>query len=145
LQGAAAAPSILGGNFGSIVGVAISASLLPPAVNTGLLFSYSLLAACRSDIGTHSTQQINATATFHSLSTLGNCTAFVDNNYLPLYSCDMPKEASQLAIFSFIITWINILCSCVMVAIVLLIKTVAPIISDDEINELTSCLLRWFE
>ena len=31
--GAAVALSFLGGNFGSLVGVAISASLLPPAVN----------------------------------------------------------------------------------------------------------------
>lgn len=32
-SGAAVALSILGGNVGSLVGVAISASLLPPAVN----------------------------------------------------------------------------------------------------------------
>ena len=90
---------MLGGNFGSLVGVAISASLLPPAVNTGLLFSYSLLAVTRFKIGRHTTQLINSTATFSSPSTLTNCTTFVDNNYLPLYSCDMPKEAGQLAVF----------------------------------------------
>lgn len=33
-SGAAVAISVLGNNFGSLVGVAISASLLPPAVNT---------------------------------------------------------------------------------------------------------------
>ena len=33
-SGAAAAIGILGGNIGSLVGVAISASLLPPAVNS---------------------------------------------------------------------------------------------------------------
>lgn len=34
--------SVLGGNTGSLVGVAISASLLPPAVNCRLLFAYAL-------------------------------------------------------------------------------------------------------
>lgn len=35
--------SILGGNTSSLVGVAISASLLPPAVNAGVCFIYSFL------------------------------------------------------------------------------------------------------
>jgi uncharacterized membrane protein len=35
--------SILGGNTSSLVGVAISASLLPPAVNAGVCFVYSIL------------------------------------------------------------------------------------------------------
>jgi uncharacterized membrane protein len=34
--------SILGGNTSSLVGVAISASLLPPAVNSGICFIYSI-------------------------------------------------------------------------------------------------------
>ena len=34
-SGAGVALSVLGGNSGSLVGVAISASLLPPAVNAG--------------------------------------------------------------------------------------------------------------
>jgi uncharacterized membrane protein len=33
-SGAAVAIAVLGENFGSLVGVAISASLLPPSVNT---------------------------------------------------------------------------------------------------------------
>lgn len=37
--------SILGGNTSSLVGVAISASLLPPAVNTGICFVYSIFLA----------------------------------------------------------------------------------------------------
>uniref|UniRef100_A0A7S2XSZ6 TIGR00341 family protein n=1 Tax=Attheya septentrionalis TaxID=420275 RepID=A0A7S2XSZ6_9STRA len=35
--------SILGGNTGSLVGVAISASLLPPAVNAGICWMYAIL------------------------------------------------------------------------------------------------------
>ncbi|XP_053393799.1 uncharacterized protein LOC123525503 [Mercenaria mercenaria] len=46
-SGAAVAISVLGGNAGSLVGVAISASLLPPACNAGMLWAYSILAAIR--------------------------------------------------------------------------------------------------
>merc|ERR1719410_2654549 len=41
-SGAGVALSVLGGNAGSLVGVAISASLLPPAVNCGLLWAVAL-------------------------------------------------------------------------------------------------------
>ena len=41
-SGVAVALGVLGGNFGSLVGVAISASLLPPAVNAGILWSSAL-------------------------------------------------------------------------------------------------------
>lgn len=40
--------SILGGNTSSLVGVAISASLLPPAVNAGVCFVYSFFLAIGS-------------------------------------------------------------------------------------------------
>ena len=36
--------SILGNNTSSLVGVAISASLLPPAVNCGMLLTFAALA-----------------------------------------------------------------------------------------------------
>ena len=42
-SGAGVALSVLGDNTGSMVGVAISASLLPPAVNAGLLWSIALV------------------------------------------------------------------------------------------------------
>lgn len=42
-SGAAVAISILGENIGSLVGVAISASLLPPAVNSGLVWSLATM------------------------------------------------------------------------------------------------------
>ena len=41
-SGVAVALGVLGGNFGSLVGVAISASLLPPAVNAGILWFSAL-------------------------------------------------------------------------------------------------------
>ena len=43
-SGVGVAISVLGGNSGSMVGVAISASLLPPAVNTGLYWSMALFS-----------------------------------------------------------------------------------------------------
>ena len=42
-SGAGVALSVLGGNVGSLVGVAISASLLPPAVNAGLFWSIACM------------------------------------------------------------------------------------------------------
>ena len=44
-SGAGVALSVLGGNAGSLVGVAISASLLPPAVNAGFFWCLSMLIA----------------------------------------------------------------------------------------------------
>ena len=44
-SGAGVALSVLGGNAGSLVGVAISASLLPPAVNCGMFWSLSIVIA----------------------------------------------------------------------------------------------------
>lgn len=42
-SGIAVAIGVLGDNFGSLAGVAISASLLPPAVNTGLMFALAVI------------------------------------------------------------------------------------------------------
>ncbi|KNC84671.1 hypothetical protein SARC_03105, partial [Sphaeroforma arctica JP610] len=42
-SGAGVALSILGNNTSSLVGVAISASLLPPAVNAGILWAYAIV------------------------------------------------------------------------------------------------------
>ena len=43
-SGVGVAISVLGGNAGSMVGVAISASLLPPAVNTGLFWAMAMIS-----------------------------------------------------------------------------------------------------
>merc|ERR1719208_174079 len=48
-SGAGVALSVLGGNAGSLVGVAISASLLPPAVNCGIFWAASIVIAMSSD------------------------------------------------------------------------------------------------
>lgn len=48
-SGIGVALSVLGNNTGSLVGVAISASLLPPAVNCGLNWGFALVSAAKSD------------------------------------------------------------------------------------------------
>ena len=48
-SGAGVALSVLGGNAGSLVGVAISASLLPPAVNCGIWWALALVEAARPE------------------------------------------------------------------------------------------------
>ena len=59
-SGIAVALGVLGGNFGSLVGVAISASLLPPAVNAGILWSSALFVKLDLDLGSqdNSSQRI---------------------------------------------------------------------------------------
>ena len=59
-SGVAVALGVLGGNFGSLVGVAISASLLPPAVNAGILWSSALFVKLDLDLGSldNSSQRI---------------------------------------------------------------------------------------
>ncbi|KFM58397.1 hypothetical protein X975_01521, partial [Stegodyphus mimosarum] len=47
-SGAGVALSVLAGNAGSLVGVAISASLLPPAVNAGLLWGMATIKTLRA-------------------------------------------------------------------------------------------------
>jgi len=101
---------------------------------TGLLFTYSLLGVSRANIGGQSSQVLNGTVTYKSRSTLSNCTAFVDNGYLLLYSYDIPREAALLTVHSFPITLINIACICLMAVLVLLIKNIVSLISDDEIS-----------
>ena len=54
-SGAGVALSVLGGNAGSLVGVAISASLLPPAVNCGLFWAISLVESIGSNANSNYT------------------------------------------------------------------------------------------
>ncbi|KAK3090776.1 hypothetical protein FSP39_014526 [Pinctada imbricata] len=105
-SGAGVALSVLGGNAGSLVGVAISASLLPPAVNA-------------------------VTTEFVYKGTL-NCAAFENNDYEPIHSCNMSVETAILGVISLALTLLNISCIIIMGIIVLKIKEVAPQASVDE-------------
>ncbi len=39
-----------------------------------------------------------------------NCTKFLGNDYIPIYSCHMAIEAGLLGIYSFVLTITNIIC-----------------------------------
>ncbi|CAF1241468.1 unnamed protein product [Adineta ricciae] len=124
-SGAGVALSVLGGNTGSLVGVAISASLLPPAVNCGLLFAYSLLGNIFSSILAVQSPSVNLTNPYSSSSL--NCSAYIHNDYRPLYTCNLALEAAILAGCSLLLTLVNIVCIVVMALIILRIKEVVPL------------------
>ncbi|KAH8403158.1 hypothetical protein KR222_006209, partial [Zaprionus bogoriensis] len=105
-SGAAAAIGILGGNIGSLVGVAISASLLPPAVNSGLLWAL----ACVYKV-------------FENDDTL-----YVDVVKSRIYSKHQGTELAVLGTISMCLTLSNILCIYVMGILVLKVKQIAPVI-----------------
>ncbi|ALC50030.1 CG12446, partial [Drosophila busckii] len=109
-SGAAAAIGVLGGNTGSLVGVAISASLLPPAVNAGLLWALAL----------------------------GTLLLQLDEQLLValskrrIYSPQLPVELFLCAVVSMALALLNILCVWLMGVVVLRIKEVAPAMQRDE-------------
>ncbi|XP_034097888.1 uncharacterized protein LOC117563603 isoform X1 [Drosophila albomicans] len=105
-SGAAAAIGILGGNIGSLVGVAISASLLPPAVNSGLLWA----VACIYKI-------------FENDDSL-----YKDVVKSRHYSKNQATELAVLGSISMCLTLSNILCIYVMGILVLKVKQIAPVI-----------------
>ncbi|KAK2164150.1 hypothetical protein LSH36_68g09013 [Paralvinella palmiformis] len=137
-SGAGVALSILSGNMGSLVGVAISASLLPPAVNAGMLWAYSLVSIISSPplnnvLGnvtnvTYSNMQTTDSSlpTHQSSPVPPDCPNLVHNDYEFVYSCSMAKETAILGTVSLILTLINIICIFIMGVVVLSIKKVVP-------------------
>ncbi|XP_043647908.1 uncharacterized protein LOC122616497 [Drosophila teissieri] len=105
-SGAAAAIGILGGNIGSLVGVAISASLLPPAVNSGLLWA----VACIYKFFEH------------------DDSLYVDVIKSRRYSDNQAKELAVLGGISMCLTLSNVLCVYLMGILVLKVKEIAPVI-----------------
>ncbi|XP_059175726.1 uncharacterized protein LOC131955573 isoform X2 [Physella acuta] len=135
-SGAGVALSILGGKVGSLVGVAISASLLPPAVNAGLLWANALVVAIRPPATLpmkHAMNDslVNGTADQRAaaLTYKGElkCPEFIDNGFIPEYYCDMARESAVLGVVSLLLTILNIICIIIMGIVVLKIKEVAPI------------------
>lgn len=152
-SGAGVAISVLGGNAGSLVGVAISASLLPPACNAGMLWAYSLLAAIKppevEEISSYTQDPLTTTlsSTTYSVNvsgssnttafmpgtttvlpqlTAGNCPPLVNNKYTEVYFCNAAHEAAILGLVSLLLTLMNIFCIIAMGILVLKIKEVAP-------------------
>lgn len=109
-SGAAVAIAILGENIGSLVGVAISASLLPPAVNAGVMWSLSFMYAIFQNDDTKFNIVLNST----------------------IYSDNQSVELAALGSVSMGLTIINILCIYIMGILFLKIKEVAPIASRSQ-------------
>ncbi|XP_071964188.1 uncharacterized protein [Antedon mediterranea] len=102
-SGAGVALSILSNNTGSLIGVAISASLLPPAVNAGMLWATSIIKACQSAMDD---ALVNTTDDVFAMN-----------------------DASDLAVagtLSLTLTLLNIVCVFLMAVLVMKIKEVAP-------------------
>ncbi|KAI8118668.1 hypothetical protein FF38_07083 [Lucilia cuprina] len=106
-SGAAAAIGILGGNIGSLVGVAISASLLPPAVNSGLLWALALIYKFFEKDESRYSNVVKNT----------------------LYSNNQATELAILGTISMCLTISNIICIYIMGILVLKVKEIAPVIS----------------
>ncbi|XP_077869425.1 uncharacterized protein LOC144360731 [Saccoglossus kowalevskii] len=122
-SGAAVAISILGGNIGSLVGVAISASLLPPAVNAGILWAYSIYKI--PDIGfVESVQHSNNSLTYDLVNStfLSNVTQDLSTMLYVNPALDHFKAGSV----SLLLTLVNIFCIFIMGILVLKLKEVAP-------------------
>ncbi|XP_046397947.1 uncharacterized protein LOC124164586 isoform X2 [Ischnura elegans] len=109
-SGAGVALSVLGGNTSSLVGVAISASLLPPAVNAGLFWSLAVIKA------------------------LSDATEPELNSKYHFYSDNQSAELAMLGVVSLCLTLVNIACIFVAAVLVLKVKEVAPQASKDEMR-----------
>ncbi|XP_059488873.1 uncharacterized protein LOC132204399 [Neocloeon triangulifer] len=129
-SGAGVALSVLGGNAGSLVGVAISASLLPPAVNAGLLWALAVVELTKDP---NHPQAI-------MLQDKDNATAWAIDSATEspkidhLYSDHKPAELAALGAISLCLTLLNILCIFIAGIIVLKIKEVAPKTSRDDLD-----------
>ena len=110
-SGAGVALSVLAGNAGSLVGVAISASLLPPAVNAGFFWALSLLIGATD----------GSVRMFGAIDENFNIT-----EYRPEYSENQAIEAFLLGLVSLTLTILNIICIIVTGIAILRLKEVTP-------------------
>ena len=101
------------------------ASLLPPAVNCGLLFAYGLYGKIFHIVAASQPSPLHDTNREFSFPI--DCPKYINNNYQPLYTCDLTTEAIILALSSLLLTIVNIICIVIMALIILRIKEVVPL------------------
>ncbi|KAG8187303.1 hypothetical protein JTE90_011674 [Oedothorax gibbosus] len=118
-SGAGVAMSVLGGNGASLVGVAISASLLPPTVNCGLLWGLGAIKTVRS-------LYQNTYVVYDIYNHTVKPALLPPDTYTPTYYPLMDKECAVLGIISFLLTIVNIICIVISALIILKVKEVAP-------------------
>ncbi|KAJ9597350.1 hypothetical protein L9F63_011790, partial [Diploptera punctata] len=109
-SGTGVALALLQGSAGPLIGVAISASLLPPAVNCGIMWGLACIILIYGDI---------------KIPHLKGEAYFGKSKYQPLYSDWRPTELAIMGIVSFCLTLINICCIFITAILVLKIKEVA--------------------
>ncbi|XP_054157688.1 uncharacterized protein LOC128956032 [Oppia nitens] len=124
-SGCAVAISLLSGNEASLVGVAISVSLLPPAVNAGLLWAFSTLKTL------YSLRETPIADFMHPLSneryTDYPPSLIPDNKYQFYFNKNIAIETAILGVFSLILSLINITNIFIGALILLKIKEIAPL------------------
>ena len=126
-SGAGVALGVLGGNSGSLVGVAISASLLPPAVNCGALWALSLLCIDNCDHNNNKNDSLVMGWTFNkSMANAEDGMYFFEPNYQDATSASWAFQIFILGFHSLMLTIANILCVIVFGTVILKIKRVAP-------------------
>ncbi|XP_042897542.1 uncharacterized protein [Parasteatoda tepidariorum] len=126
-SGAGVAMSVLGGNGSSLVGVAISASLLPPTVNCGILWGLGAIKTVRS-------LYQNTLVVYDIYNHTVKPALLPPDTYTPQYFPLMDKECAVLGIVSFLLTILNIICIVIAALIILKIKEVAPNTADQAVS-----------
>ena len=95
-------------------------------MNSGLLFAYAVLGTSVASIASIHSSSFNVT--YAAAKTLiVTCPKYTDNDYIPLYQCDLATEAAILAACSLLLTIVNILCIVIMALFILRIKEVVPL------------------
>ena len=150
-SGVGVALSVLGANTNSLVGVAISASLLPPAVNTGSCFAYCIIMEVRRV--TSSTQILgNANNTFAANGLVFCLSLELDTStrrVTQLTSCNRllgdrtlnTGDVALIGLYSFFLCIANIVCIIVMGVAMFKVKEVYTPSKVGTINCLGSPLL----
>ncbi|KAH9527654.1 hypothetical protein DERF_001661 [Dermatophagoides farinae] len=119
--------SLLSGNDASLVGVAISVSLLPPAVNAGLLWAFSLLKLLYS-FGESGKVMTQFQSHFNHSNLIELPQALVPlENYTTVYSDNMALEALYLGMLSLCLSLINIANIIIGALLLLKIKEIVPL------------------
>ena len=103
-------------NSGSLVGVAISASLLPPAVNAGFFWCLSMLIA----ISQGSIRMYGQVVTIPGNDTI------IYSEYEHQYTDNQALEAFILGVISLALTFLNIICIIITGIAILRLKEVTP-------------------
>ena len=115
--------SILSGAQASLIGVAISASLLPPCVNAGILWSYALLQL----IHPHASSSQEMMMSRGEWTTIKEQSTMAHTNFEPVYFSDnISLECFTLGLVSLGLTAVNVTAIFFGALIFLRIKEITP-------------------